>query len=213
MVINVIKMVFDNPFSLLELPEISILQSVPQGKYHQEGNVLNHIKLCLHKALQLEVYIQKTLYPELFYLAVVLHDIGKKEVTEIRDDGSVTSYNHDIVSAYIAEQFLDKYLPLLSQGKKDYVIALIKNHMRLNWLLKDKTATHRAFNRLQRQLSQWFDDLILLSYIDNVGRISDDPMVSLSFCTYLDMIERRFGYISSFSKASLPNVFRFAKIF
>ncbi len=115
------------PFSLL----YQLIATPQSPRHHPEGSVWNHTLLVVDMASQ---YRQKSKNPRVFLWTAMLHDIGKPSTTKIRK-GRITSYDHDIVGARLAKDFLTCFTDdsLFIQD----VSVLIRYHMHLLYVLNN----------------------------------------------------------------------------
>ncbi|NEU05437.1 MULTISPECIES: HDIG domain-containing metalloprotein [Clostridium] len=140
---------------------ISELKDVPQSKeHHPEGNVWNHTMLVVDKAAVLR---EKSKNPRAFMWAALLHDIGKKPTTVLRK-GRYTAYEHDIVGAKMAEEFLKSF----TNDEKfiGTVKNLIRYHMHILFIVKDMSFKDEKGMIKNVDL----DELALLGLSDRLGR-------------------------------------------
>lgn len=148
------------PFSLLYQ-----LKTTPQSpKHHPEGSVWNHTLLVMDMAAR---YRQKSTEPRVFMWAALLHDIGKPSTTKIRK-GRITSYDHDIAGAKLAEEFLEFFAEnrLFIQS----VSALIRYHMHLLYVLNDL-----PYGDIKGMLQTVdLEELALFGLCDRLGRDGSD---------------------------------------
>lgn len=115
------------------LPEINSLKGVEQGdKYHQEGDVFEHISLGMKKVGEVlsdndfKNHFDKNAVLKLTW-AWLLHDIGKPR-TKKNNKGRITFYKHDQLGVEKARAVLERF----SFSKKDLinpVIWMISKHM------------------------------------------------------------------------------------
>ncbi|MDQ7821933.1 MAG: HD domain-containing protein [Candidatus Eremiobacteraeota bacterium] len=99
----------------------------------------------------------------LLKLAALLHDAGKPATAEERD-GRVSFIGHEEEGAKLAEQ----YAPALgvTEGEREHLARLIRNHLRMILLPEQKKVTARAIRRLIRDAGDALPDLVLLSWAD-----------------------------------------------
>lgn len=146
----------DYPFDLL-----AQLKNVPQNKkFHPEGNVWNHTMMVVDNAAERK---NESKNPKALMLAALLHDIGKPPTTKIRH-GKITSYDHDIVGARIAKDFLREF------DEDDNVIgevgALVRWHMQALFIVKDL-----PFADIKTMLEEVsIEEIALLALCDRLGR-------------------------------------------
>ena len=76
------------------------LKDLKQNKeHHPEGDVYVHSLLAYE-------YMRKYTHDDIMLTAALLHDIGKYRTQGIKDNGKITYYNHDIVGADDAFNYL-----------------------------------------------------------------------------------------------------------
>lgn len=101
------------------LPEISALKGVEQDKeYHPEGDVFTHTLLTLK-------YLKNP--SPVLAMAVLLHDIGKKQTITYTD--RIRFPKHESIGAQMAKQIMERLR--FSRSQIEEVVWLIKNHMTL----------------------------------------------------------------------------------
>jgi putative nucleotidyltransferase with HDIG domain len=82
---------------------LSGLAGVEQSRtHHPEGDVWRHTMLVVDNAARLK---SRSADPRALMWAALLHDVGKKETTRIRN-GRITAYDHDKAGWPLAERFL-----------------------------------------------------------------------------------------------------------
>ena len=135
--------------------------------HHPEGDVFEHTLLVLDCAAELR---DKAQWPLAFMYAALFHDLGKVIATEIREDGKITAYGHEVKGLPICETQLRR---LTSQTKLiEYVKNMMWLHMRPNILAGAKSKKKKT--RQLFDLSVCPEDLILLSRADASGKL-DKP--------------------------------------
>lgn len=133
--------------------------------YHPEGDVYTHTMCVLNRA---EKFKNSSNYPLALMFSAICHDLGKITTTKIIN-GKITSYGHEN-ELYLTENFLKSLT-----NNKDLISSvkiLVKNHMRPNSLVNDKT-TDKAIRKLivesDSKLVNIYD-LLLLARADRLGR-------------------------------------------
>lgn len=149
-------------------PELEACIGVLQNPvHHPEGDVFEHTLLVLDRAAELR---DKAQWPLAFMYAALFHDLGKVIATEIREDGKITAYGHEVKGLPICEIQLRR---LTSQTKLiEYVKNMMWLHMRPNILAGAKSKKKKT--RQLFDLSVCPEDLILLSRADASGKL-DKP--------------------------------------
>lgn len=145
-------------------PELEACAGVPQSpRYHPEGDVFEHTMLVVDCAAALR---EKARWPLGFMLAALFHDLGKAVATEIRPDGRITAYGHEVKGLPLCEAQLRR---LTNQAKLiEYVKNMMWLHMRPNMLAAAKSKKKKT--RMMFDLSVCPEDLILLSRADASGK-------------------------------------------
>ena len=155
-------------------PELKALIGVIQSKkYHGEGDVWTHTMLVLDECAK---FRDLTTSPIAFMLSGLVHDFGKAICTEVRDDGKITSYGHEIKGIPLVKDFLSR----ITNEKfiHRYATNMTKLHMRPNALAK-LNAKIKSTNALFDE-SMAPKDLVYLSIADNYGRIVEGGIIDNS---------------------------------
>ncbi|WP_297427826.1 HDIG domain-containing metalloprotein [Clostridium sp.] len=144
------------PFSM-----IKDLNEVDQNpKFHPEGNVFIHTMMVIDEGAKSR---DKSEDERAFMWALLLHDIGKKPTTKLRK-GRLTSYNHDIVGAEMAEEFLNYFNEEESFIKN--VRGLVRWHMQSLFVTKEM-----KFQNIDGMLEDVkVNEIVLVSLSDRLGR-------------------------------------------
>ncbi len=149
-------------------PEVEACVGVAQNPdYHPEGDVFEHMMRVLDCAAALRDRAQ---WPLGFMLSALTHDLGKAVATEVRPDGKIISYGHEVRGLPLCERQLRRLTG--HQKLIDYVKNMMWLHMRPNVLARcrsKKKKTRQLFD-----LSLCPEDLILLSRADASGK-ADRP--------------------------------------
>ncbi len=116
------------------IPEFDRMAKTPQSpEWHSEGNVWEHAKLALQKAVGpgfSEYFPGEELTVETMF-AVLLHDVGKPD-TMTEHDGRLSFYGHDVRGAGIAKHVVER-LRLSSVPnmtiRPERIEWLVRNHL------------------------------------------------------------------------------------
>ena len=149
-------------------PELEACVGVPQNPvYHPEGDVFEHTMLVVDEAAALRDRAQQ---PLPFMVAALFHDLGKVVTTEVRPDGKITAYGHEVEGLPLCRTALRR---LTNNAKLiGYVENMMWLHMRPNMLAGANS--RRKKTRVLFDLSLCPEDLILLSRADASGK-RDEP--------------------------------------
>jgi tRNA nucleotidyltransferase (CCA-adding enzyme) len=155
-------------------PEIAAMVDVPQeSEWHPEGDVYVHTMMVLDEAAVLRRGDRDDDLALLF--GALCHDVGKPSTTEVID-GRITSREHDVKGAPIAEALLERLRAPRELTKK--VRALVRYHLSPAFFHRDH-ASARAYRRLARDLAaaEVRPDLLLrVAEADHFGRTTEDAL-------------------------------------
>lgn len=128
-----------------------------QNIYHDSDPVFDHILRCLDASVEL------TDKP-LLRLATLLHDIGKPASKNIKEDGSITFYKHEVIGASIAYNWMKKMK--FANTDAEYVSKLVRHHQ---FRFEEDTKAKTIRKWLQKVGKDIWQDLITLRCADRKG--------------------------------------------
>jgi len=140
---------------------IQQLKNVEQTlDYHPEGNVWNHTGIIVGE-------MRKDGLDDIMLWCGLFHDLGKLETTVYNEKKERwTAYNHEKVSTDLLIQFKHIVPPHIQFDK---LVWLVSNHMKPKFL-----DNMRAKKREKLMNHEWFDELSLFNYYDNMVRVHND---------------------------------------
>lgn len=137
-----------------ELYEGKGLSQERPGRHHKE-DVFTHNLLSLRYCPSKDPVVR---------LATLLHDVGKPKTAALDEQGLVTFYNHEILSARIAKEISQRLR--LSKKQVDKIYTLIRWHM----FTVDEKITDAAVRRFIRRVGvENVKDMIDLRIGDRLG--------------------------------------------
>ena len=162
------------------LPEVEALHGVTQNPYH-------HLDVFDHtlEALAFLPDIVTVLGGERFLAppgeiglpgapplaplawAVLLHDTGKPAARRVEDDGRVTFFHHDQIGERLVHQVAARLH--MSRRFADVCGNLVRQHLRLGFLVRDMPLTRRALVRYRRSVEPFVFEAIALSLADRMA--------------------------------------------
>lgn len=148
------------PFSML----YKLKETKQSPIHHPEGNAWNHTMLVVDEAAKVK---KSSKNPSVFMCAALLHDIGKPETTRYRK-GKITSYDHDVIGAKRAKEFLE--LCDCSDKFIENVVLLVRYHMHILFVLKN--LSFGKIDEMKKQVD--INELALIGLCDRLGRINVD---------------------------------------
>jgi tRNA nucleotidyltransferase/poly(A) polymerase len=139
------------------LPEMEKCFGVEQkspGRHHIY-DVGNHLLMSLKNCKSTDVVTR---------FATLVHDIGKPQTYRKMGNGTITFYNHEMVSTKIAENIADRFR--FSNKEKDKFIKLIRWHQ----FTVDEHQTDSAIRRIIRNVGlENMEDMLALRVADRLG--------------------------------------------
>ena len=162
------------------LPEVDRLRGVEQNPYH-------HLEVFEHtlEALTYVVGVVAQLGGRRFLTspaeaglpgveplvpvswAVLLHDIGKPIVRVVDDQGRVIFWHHDETGRQMAAEIGRRFN--FSNRFVEYVGTLVRQHLRLGFLVREQPLTRRALARYRRDVSPWVFESVVVSLCDRLA--------------------------------------------
>ena len=162
------------------LPEVDRLRGVEQNPYH-------HLDVFEHtlEALTYVVGVVAQLGGRRFLAspaeagmpgveplvpvswAVLLHDIGKPVVRVVDEQGRVIFWHHDETGRQMAAELGARFN--FSNRFIDYAGTLIRQHLRLGFLVREQPLTRRALARYRRDVSPWVFESVVISLCDRLA--------------------------------------------
>lgn len=132
------------------LPELALTIGVSQDpRWHKEGDVFEHTMQALDAAALFA-------YPDpedrlVLRYAALCHDLGKATTTVVHEDGTITSYGHELDSVTYARSLLPRMMS--NKIVIERVLILVRHHMKPLQFIKGK-AQATAYKRLARMLGK-----------------------------------------------------------
>ena len=163
------------------LPEFYELKKVIENNpWHNNESTFTHTLAVLNelqkffknnKNAKLKLYLNKKIdayrRKELLFLAIVLHDLGKKET--IITKGKISSFpNHEKISVRKARKILRNFN--LTGKEKDIVLGIIKDHSHIHDIVRPENFTlAKQFNEIKKISKNYFIELIIMVMADTTA--------------------------------------------
>ena len=178
------------------LPELTRMRGVEQSRYHHL-DVLEHTRSVLAETIELtrrpqgwlgdhadavgrllaEPLANELSRGQALRFGALLHDVAKPQTRRVTPEGRITFIGHDVVGAEAATAALTRLRA--SDRLCEHVAALIRNHLRLGFLVHEMPIGRRAIYRYLRACEPVQVDVTLLSVADRLatrGRGSDEAI-------------------------------------
>jgi len=148
-------------------PELEALKGVAQNpKYHPEGDVFTHTMLSLDVMAKEPVADEKEQL--ILMLAVLCHDYGKPETTELID-GTIRALKHESAGLKPTKLFISRLTDELNLFEN--VAPLIEHHLKPSQFYAQKSKAS-AIRRLSVQVN--IERLIAVARADFLGRTTKE---------------------------------------
>ena len=181
--LNALKQLFPELYRLTLCIQDSVFH--PEQDNFGHHTVWQHSKISVDQAKKLATEFSLPGEEKLaLLLAALFHDVGKSRTThwEFKKGRMViTSNGHDIASAQITEEALERFkiFTLNGYNLRKIIPSLIRCHHRASELWANrKVLTKKAFNRLAADIDGNIELLVLLDAADRAGR-SEEPVKGL----------------------------------
>jgi len=115
-------------------------------------------------------------------LAALLHDIKKPETKEVTEN-TVHFYGHDKMGSDWFGKIGRKLK--FSSKERDYIMSIIKHHMRIHLLANQEEITERAKRKLCFELGNDVMGLALFSLADQIATIGTEDSHLLEVCNQI----------------------------
>jgi tRNA nucleotidyltransferase/poly(A) polymerase len=99
--------------------------------------------------------------------AVLLHDIGKPAARVVDDEGRVIFWHHDEEGRRMSAEIAARLR--LSNRFATYLGTLVRQHLRLGFLVREQPLTRRALARYRRDVSPWVFESVVVSLCDRLA--------------------------------------------
>jgi poly(A) polymerase len=99
--------------------------------------------------------------------AVLLHDIGKPEARVVDGEGRVLFWHHDEIGRKMSVAIAARLR--MSNRFTAYLGTLIRQHLRLGFLVREQPLTRRALARYRRDVSPWVFESVVVSLCDRLA--------------------------------------------
>lgn len=111
--------------------------------------------------------------------AVLLHDVAKPDVAAVSDDGRIMFWHHDSLGAEMVVTVAQRLR--MSRRFQDYLARLVREHLRLGFLVREAPLSRRALVRYRRAVEPFVFEAIAVSLADRMATRGDlNPPRSLA---------------------------------
>jgi len=174
------------------VPELAALKGVSQNPYHHLDvfehtlEALEHLpgvvaqlggERYLVDPQQLGLAAAGALVPLAY--AVLLHDLGKPSIKKVDEEGRILFWHHDEVGAAMAVAVARRLK--MSRRMEVFLALLVRQHLRLGFLVREAPLTPRALARYRRDVEPYVFESVALSLADRMAtRGPSTPAVAIA---------------------------------
>jgi putative nucleotidyltransferase with HDIG domain len=187
------------------LPELAELRGIEQSRYHHL-DVHAHTLAVLAETVEIEHAPERYLGRcsaevdqvmsaplangltrwQALRLASLLHDIAKPQTRGVTPEGRVTFMGHDTAGARTVVEILTRLRA--SVRLREYVAALVQNHLRLGFLVHQRPLSRRAVYRYLTATDPVALDVTVLSVADRLATRGDRSQEAIA--EHLDLADQ-----------------------
>lgn len=159
-----------------ELPEFYGLNDVFENNQWHHETTFEHVLLVLdeyenilrnNELDYLDEKLDNNPKADLLRVAILFHDIAKKETVQIAADKTTSFPNHEEKGALKARELLQRFD--ISENGIDFIVSLIKNHGKPHAIFGDREQFDKFLEGLRTEISATFKETMLLSMVDTLG--------------------------------------------
>ena len=111
--------------------------------------------------------------------AVLLHDLGKPSIKQVDEEGRILFWHHDEVGAAMAAAVARRLR--MSRRMEAFLALLVRQHLRLGFLVREAPLTPRALARYRRDVEPYVFESVVLSLADRMAtRGPSTPAVAIA---------------------------------
>jgi poly(A) polymerase len=190
------------------LPELEALRGVQQSRFHHL-DVYDHTRAVLQQTLELELdperafpgrgqAVARLLTEPLanqvtrggaLRFGALFHDIAKPQTRAVTGEGRITFIGHDQAGAALARTVLGRLR--VSERLSAQVAALVRNHLRLGFLVHETPLSRRAVYGYLSASAPVGVDVTLLSVADRLATRGDGA--ELAIARHLELARQLLG--------------------
>lgn len=159
-----------------ELPEFYELKNIFENNPWHHETTFEHTLLVLeeyekiiksNKILCLDVKVDNNSKKDLLRLAILLHDISKKDTLIINDDRTTSFPKHEYKGSLEAKNILQRFD--LTENEIIFIVSIIKNHGKPHEILRNRETCEQQLNDLKIKITDIYNETMLLAMTDTMG--------------------------------------------
>lgn len=159
-----------------ELPEFYELRNVFENNQWHHETTFEHVLMVLseyekfileHQVGFLNEKIDNYSKSDLLKIAILLHDISKKDTIQIVQDKTTSFPGHEEQGSSKAVKMLKNFD--LTENEIDFITSVIGSHGRPHKILGDQIACDQALDDLKKDIPEVYNETMLLAMVDTMG--------------------------------------------
>lgn len=182
-----------------DIPEFYELKNIFENNQWHHETTFEHTLMVLeeyekfikkYQISDLEEKIGNYSKKKLIQIAILLHDISKKETIEISEDKKTSFPGHEKEGGLKAKNILDNFN--ISQEEKNFILSIISNHGKPHIILGDRENCNNKLNELKNEISNIYQDTLILAMVDTMGsklKQNDKDEYNFRINKYKDVLE------------------------
>lgn len=159
-----------------DIPEFYELKNIFENNPWHHETTFEHVLMVLREYEKFTQeysfdYLNKKINShskkELIKVAILLHDISKKETIIIADNKTTSFPNHEEEGGVKAKKLLDNFD--ISQEEKEFIVSVISNHGKPHVILRDRNNCASNLNKLKKEINEIYRETLILAMVDTIG--------------------------------------------
>lgn len=159
-----------------DIPEFYELKNIFENNPWHHETTFEHVLMVLREYEKFTQeysfdYLNKKINShskkELIKVAILLHDISKKETIVIADNKTTSFPNHEEEGEVKAKKLLDNFD--ISQEEKEFIVSVISNHGKPHVILRDRNNCDSNLNKLKKEINEIYRETLILAMVDTIG--------------------------------------------
>lgn len=161
-----------------ELPEFYDLKNIFENNLWHHETTFEHVLSVFNKYnIFLDNYrvdylnnkVEKNSKKELLKIAILLHDISKKETIKSSENGETSFPNHEVEGGIKAKSILNRFD--ITNREKKYIISIISNHGKPHIILDDRENCDcdQKLKELEDDIKDVYKETLILAMVDTMG--------------------------------------------
>jgi len=159
-----------------ELPEFYDLKDVFENNSWHHETTFEHVLSVLekynnfldnHNLNYLDEKVENNSKKDLLKIAILLHDMSKKETIVQNDDGTTSFPKHEAKGGMKIKNILDRFN--IADKEKEYIISIVSNHGQPHNILSDRENCEQKLKDLENEIKDFYRETLILVMCDTMG--------------------------------------------